>query len=177
MQEIPWIGALLLTGLAAVWDWRTRRIPNWLTVTGVVTGFGLSTGLGGWAGAKGSLLGMFAVLLLLLPLVLLRGLGAGDWKLMGSLGTFLGLNLTLLVLFGTILIAGLMATIQVTWRRRWRETAGNLRELMMGVWLFRLRPHPTIRLENPGLLKLPFGVAAALAAAGCYFLRLALAVF
>jgi Flp pilus assembly protein protease CpaA len=58
----------------------------------------------GWPGCKLALLGAGLGLLLLLPFVALRSLGAGDWKLVGALGAFLGPQRLLLVLFGTFLV-------------------------------------------------------------------------
>src|SRR5579863_1725487 len=80
---LVWGHALVVTFVAAWLDWRTRRIPNWLTVSGFLVGVGAHTAIGGWHGALASLGGAGLGLLILLPLVLLRGLGAGDWKLMG----------------------------------------------------------------------------------------------
>jgi len=80
----------LLSVIAGVTDFRSRRIPNWLTLPGLIVGVGLNTVAGGWSGLKLSLLGAGLGLLLLLPFVLLRSLGAGDWKLAGALGAFVG---------------------------------------------------------------------------------------
>ena len=88
--ELIWASVLLLTFAAAALDWRSRKIPNWLTVSGILAGIILRTTLGGWPSAKSSLEGAGLALGLLLPLVLLRALGAGDWKLMGAVGAFMG---------------------------------------------------------------------------------------
>ena len=85
-----WALTLTFTIWAGWLDWRTRKIPNWLTVSGFVAGLGIHTIVGGWHGALASLQGAGLALLVLLPLVLLRGLGAGDWKLMGAVGALLG---------------------------------------------------------------------------------------
>src|ERR1700722_13913601 len=87
--------------IAGITDWRSRRIPNWLTVTALLIGIATNSWLHGWAGAKTSLLGAGLGLLLLLPFVLIRSLGAGDWKLVGALGAFLGPQSLLTVLFAT----------------------------------------------------------------------------
>ena len=77
-------GALILPALLAIaagWtDWRSRRIPNWLTIPGLLLGVAVNSWLRGWPGAKESLLGAGLGLLLLLPFVLIRSLGAGDWN-------------------------------------------------------------------------------------------------
>ena len=85
------LGLAVALALIAGWtDWRSRRIPNWLTLPGFLVGVSVNTIAGGWLGLKASLLGAGLGLLLLLPFVFLRSLGAGDWKLAGALGAFVG---------------------------------------------------------------------------------------
>ena len=84
--QIIWTLTLVLTVMAAYTDLRERRIPNWLTVTGFSMGVAVHAWLGGSRGALTSLEGAGLALVILLPLVLVRGLGAGDWKLMGAVG-------------------------------------------------------------------------------------------
>ena len=50
----------------------------------------VNTVFGGWSGLKTSLLGAGLGLLVLLPFVIVRALGAGDWKLAGALGAIVG---------------------------------------------------------------------------------------
>jgi prepilin peptidase CpaA len=147
---------------AGVSDWRSRRIPNWLTVSGLLLGLTLNTGMRGWTGAKESMLGAGLGLLLLLPFVLVRSLGAGDWKLVGALGAFLGPQHLLTVLFATVLIAGLMAVLLVAWKRRLRQTVANIGRMLASYASLHL-PGPDLSLENPEALKIPFGVAVAAA--------------
>jgi prepilin peptidase CpaA len=161
-QQTIWMFVTLLALVAGWVDFRTRRIPNWLTIPAVLSGISLRAALGGWPGAKASLEGLALALGLLLPLVLLRALGAGDWKLMGAMGAFLGPALFLLVLLGSIFVSGLMAMVEMARTRRVRETLHNLGVLVKGFFSFGLRVHPEISLDNPRLLKLPFGVAVAI---------------
>ena len=177
MEHARWILALTFVALAGWIDWRSRRIPNWLTVPALFIGLGFNTAVGGWVGAKSGLLGALLMLALLLPLVLLRALGAGDWKLMGALGSFLGPALIFLVFVGTIFVTGMMALIQVIRLRRVRTTLVNMGELVRGFFVYGLAPHPVIRLDNPQQLSLPYGVAVAAATALCYGAGLALTGF
>ncbi len=85
-----WMLATIPAAVAGWTDWRSRRIPNWLTVPALFVGIAVNTLALGWAGAKEALLGAGLGLGLLLPFVLLRSLGGGDWKLVGALGAFLG---------------------------------------------------------------------------------------
>src|SRR5246500_4557164 len=105
-RDLIWGLVLCLTLCAAVVDWRTRRIPNWLTVPGLMLGIVAHTLISRWPGARLSIEGAGLALGLLLPFVLLRALGAGDWKLMGAVGAFLGWQMMLVVLLFSIFIAG-----------------------------------------------------------------------
>src|SRR5579859_761379 len=149
-----WMFTLALTCLAAVWDWRSRKIPNWLTVAGAVGGITLHGALNGWSGLGFAFAGLGLALALLLPLVYLRALGAGDWKLMGAVGSFLGWRLFFVVLFGSIMVAGVMAFVQMVRADRVSETLRNLWTLIKGFVSFGLVKNPNISLDNPGLLKL-----------------------
>lgn len=160
LKNLPMIVAGLLGAISGYMDWRWRRIPNWLTIPSVVLGLASNWAAFGWAGAKSSLLGLGLGLGLLLPLVLLRGIGAGDWKLVGALGACLGPHYLLLLLGGAILIAGVMAIILVLYKRRFVQTMGNIGRLLIA--LATGRPGlPSVSLDNPESLKVPFGVAMA----------------
>jgi len=167
-NQTMWIFALGVTALAGLVDFRTRKIPNWLTVPALFLGVGIHLLVAGWAGAKASLEGAVLALILLFPLVLLRAFGAGDWKLMGAVGAFLGPVLFLLVFVGSIFVSGLMAVVETVRTQRVRETVRNLVVLVRGFIWFGLRAHPKISLDNPGLMKLPFGVAVAVATLVCF---------
>lgn len=161
-KEGVWILPALLAFLAGYTDWRSRRIPNWLTVPGLLLGLIMNSLSSGWVGAKSSMLGAGLGLLLLLPFVLLRALGAGDWKLIGALGSFLGPQNLITVLFATILVAGLMALILVIWKKRFRQTLRNLGRMLASFFSLHL-PGAELSLDNPESLKVPFGVAVAIA--------------
>src|ERR1700739_3025424 len=163
-----WILTVLFTSVAGAWDWRSRKIPNWLTVPGFVVGVTLTATLTGWTGIIFALKGAALALVMLLPLVLLRAFGAGDWKLMGAVGAFLGWRLFLFVLAGSIFASGFMAIIQMYRVGRVMETLSNMWILIRGFLAFGLKKNPKISLDNPRLLKLPFGVAVAAATIVCF---------
>jgi prepilin peptidase CpaA len=162
LNREAWILASLVAAVAGYTDLRWRRIPNWLTVPGLALGIVLSAVLGGWPGAKSSLLGAGLGLGVLLPFVLIRSLGAGDWKLAGALGAFLGPERLLAVLFASVLIAGIMAAVLIVWKRRVRQTLRNLGHMLAALFTLHL-PGSEVSLENPQALKVPFGVALAAA--------------
>ena len=149
---------MLVAICAGVLDWRYRRIPNWLTVSGLVAGVVVNGVLAGWLGLKLALLGALLGLGLLLPFVLLRSLGAGDWKLAGALGACLGPRQLIAVLVGTILLAGIMALVVVIWTGRLRQTLRNMVQLLAALFSLRM-PAFEVSLDNPQSTKIPFGVA------------------
>jgi len=167
--QFIWTLTLALTFLAALLDWRSRRIPNWLTVPGLFSGVLIHALIGGWHGTLFALEGAGLALLILLPLVMLRALGAGDWKLMGAVGAFVGPVMFLFVLLGSIFASGIMAVVQVLRMGRVTETLRNMLTLVRGFFSFGIRKNPEISLDNPRLLKLPFGVAVAAATLVCFY--------
>jgi prepilin peptidase CpaA len=92
------------TVVCLVWDVRTRRIPNWLTVP--VFGLGLlaHTVFGGWTGLKFSLLGFGTGFGVLFALWVIGGGGGGDVKMMGALGAWLGSWLTVEVFIASAVV-------------------------------------------------------------------------
>ena len=155
------VGAALLSVIAAFTDLRGRRIPNWLTVPGLIVGLAVNSSVNGWSGLKTSLLGAGLGLLLLLPFVLLRSLGAGDWKLAGALGAFAGPRLLVDLLLGSVFVAGIMAVALVIYKRRVSQTMRNIGHILISLVTFRL-PGPQVTLDNQESLKVPYGVALAL---------------
>jgi prepilin peptidase CpaA len=158
-----WACFLLLAAVAGVMDWQSRRIPNWLTVSGLIAGVAINTLTRGWFGAKASLLGTCLGLGLLLPFVLIRSLGAGDWKLVGAMGAFVGPQELVALLFFAIVAAGCMALILILWKGRVGVTLRNIGQ-MFGSLLSLHLPGSEVSLDNPESLKIPFGVAVAIAA-------------
>jgi prepilin peptidase CpaA len=153
--------AVALAAAAGVMDWRSRRIPNWLTVPGLLVGVAVNSAASGWLGLKASLLGAGLGLLVLLPFVYMRSLGAGDWKLAGALGAFVGPGVLVDLLMISVFVAGIMAVGLVIYKRRLKQTLRNIGRLIGSMLTFRM-PGAEVSLDNPQSLKIPYGVALAL---------------
>lgn len=156
----PWVPAVLVAVVAGLLDWRYRRIPNWLTVSGFAAGVAVNTLCYRLPGLKAALLGALLGLGLLLPFVLIRSLGAGDWKLAGAIGACVGPGQMLSVLMGTILVAGVMALAVVIWNGRLKQTLLNIAHLLAAMASLRM-PGREVSLDDPKSTKIPFGVAMA----------------
>lgn len=147
---------IALVVLAVVWDLRTRRIPNALTVSGFFAALVLRALPGGEALLAGVLGGLIG-LALTFPLVLMGGLGGGDAKLLAAVGAFLGPANLPLALFVTALVGGAMALALAVHRRALGETLRHARVLAGSV---AMRTPATARnLTTPGALTIPYGVA------------------
>ncbi len=157
--------------VAGVLDWRYRRIPNWLTLSGFAAGVTVNTILFHWRGLGAALFGTVVGLGLLLPFVWVRSLGAGDWKLAGALGACLGWRQLLLVLLVTIFVEGAMALAVVIYKRRLGQTLRNIVHILAALFSFRM-PGFEVSLDNPESTKIPRGVAMSIAVLLCCLLRL-----
>ena len=153
---------LLLAVTAGILDWRSMRIPNWLTLPALVIGFAVNAWLRGWVGAKNSLLGAGLGLGVLLWFVMRRILGAGDWKLVGALGAFYGPGKLLDVLFLTVLVNGLIGLGLLIKKRRVLQTVRNMGRLLASLFGFP-PPYPELTVDDPKSIKVRFGVAVAIA--------------
>ena len=82
------VGVVL--ALACISDLRTRRIPNVLTFSAVAAALVFHLLTGGWSAAGWSIAGCVLGALLFFPMFALRGMGAGDVKLLAAVGAWLG---------------------------------------------------------------------------------------
>jgi prepilin peptidase CpaA len=131
----PGIEALLLTLVigAAVYDVRYRRIPNWLTLGGVLAGMLLNAflfhGPGGWFGVQGlvsSVMGLIVAFGIYVFLYALHAMGAGDVKLMGAVGAIVGWVNWFWIFLATAILGGIAGAILVVLRGRVRKTLFNV---------------------------------------------------
>lgn len=125
------IALLLLLVLAAVlFDVRSHRIPNWLVFSGLLIGIAFHTFLSyGWGlgyALKGAAVGFG----LFLPLYLLRGMGAGDVKLMAMAGAFLGPASALGAVLTTLIAGGALAIAVAIWRGVLPMMLANIRFML-----------------------------------------------
>jgi prepilin peptidase CpaA len=104
------VACLALVSLAAmVWDVRTRRLPNVLTLGSAAAGVAFATIESGGSGTAWSIVGWFAGIALFLPLFALGGLGGGDVKLLAAFGAWLGPVGALWTAFAAALFGGVIA--------------------------------------------------------------------
>lgn len=100
---------------AAILDFRTKKIPNWITVPAAVAGLAFHAALPQGSGFVWALAGLGVGFVLLLLPWLLGGGGMGDVKLLAALGAWMG-PLTILTVFGAsaVLAAVMAAAVMVS---------------------------------------------------------------
>jgi prepilin peptidase CpaA len=125
-EKILLVLLTLLIG-AAVYDVRYRKIPNWLSMSGIVLGFAINFAIGPPEGGVMFALKGFAVGFgLYLGLYVLRAMGAGDVKLMGAVGALVGAERWFGIFLVTAIVGGVMALLLVTVRGRLKKTLFNV---------------------------------------------------
>jgi prepilin peptidase CpaA len=153
-----------LVGTAAIFDVRTQRVPNWLTLAGVVLGLALNTFLFELPGLWFSLRGLGIAMLIYFPLYLLRGMGAGDVKLMAAIGAMLGAGNWLAVLVATSVFAAVIGLIVASRKGRISQTFFNL-ELIVASVKHGQAPYeanPALDVRSERAIRSPHAVSIAL---------------
>jgi prepilin peptidase CpaA len=156
---------LMLIIAAAVFDVRYRRIPNWLTVSGVVAGIALNTAIGRpEAGTAFALEGLALGFGLYFILYLLHAMGAGDVKLMAAVGALTGPANWFGIFVVSAIVGGIMALILIVIRGRVKSTFWNV-GFILGE-MTRGRPayveKAELDVKNPKSMGLPHGAVIAI---------------
>ena len=157
---------LVLTMVAAGFDIRYRRIPNWLVLAGIVTGFAWNLYSSGWSGLGHAAAGLGLGFALYFPLYLLRARGAGDVKLLAAVGSIVGPGNCFWVFILTALLGGVIAMIMLLLRKRVRHTFFNLSFIMSDLMKLRAPYNSSEELDvtkSKGM-RLPHGAMIAVGA-------------
>ena len=146
--------------IAAIYDIRYRKLPNWLTVGGVLLGFAINFGIGPpEAGVIFALQGFAVAFGIYMVLYVLRAMGAGDVKLMAAVGALVGWERWFGIFFMTAIVGGIMALALVAARGRLKRTVFNvgfiLSEMKHGRPAYVEKEELDVR--NPKAVGLPHG--------------------
>jgi prepilin peptidase CpaA len=162
---------LSVSALSAFFDFKVRRIPNWLIVSGVICGVVLNS-MQGSNHLVQSILGfIIGVAVLVLPFAL-GWIGAGDVKFFGVVGAILGLNWLPRVFFYSAVAAGIIAVGYLAcglasfsrMKTFWLDIKTAV--LSMG----HVLPDPVYTRHREGKGSVPWGVAFAAGTIIAYYL-------
>jgi len=156
---------------AAVIDLRTRRIPNALTFGAAACALLYHAITGGVPGALYALVGWFVGAAVFFPIFALRGLGAGDVKLLAALGAWLGPVGALYVAAGAAVAGGIVALL-VALKAHYLATAIHNLRSAFGQWRVNgIRPVPELTLAQGKGPRLAYAVPIFLGTLGALWLR------
>ncbi|WP_371764217.1 prepilin peptidase [Massilia sp.] len=151
---------LLMVSIAAVNDLATRRIPNRLLFAGMTSALFLHL-LSPEPGAAllSAVGGMLLGLVIFLPFYLVRGMAAGDVKMMAVIGFFTGPAEAFQIAVFTWCAGGVMALLLILLRSRLRLALVNIGHLLSGLIV------PGTKLADMALPQsagsMPYGLAIA----------------
>ena len=155
------LGALIVSGAATIFDLRSGRIPNALTLGAAATGLIVGAITQGPNGASQSVAGWLVGCALFLPFFLLGGMGAGDVKLLAALGAWLGPSTTVFVALYTAVAGGVMAIVLSALRGYLTPLFMNLWGLLMFWRVAGLQPMPGLTLRTAASPRLPYALPIA----------------
>lgn len=167
----PRTGILLgLLVIASVSDYATYKIPNWLTVSGMLFGLTYNSAVPFstnphhaflWA-AGGLLIGLFTML----PLYVMKIMGAGDVKLMAMVGAFLGVTDTVYVILFSFITGGVAALGFALANRavtRMLVNIKNISQIFILTAISGFKPEVNLEKEK-SVGKLPYGICISIGA-------------
>ena len=166
MYIIQW-GVVIGTSLvAALWDMKTRRIPNKITFPLLISGIIWSTVNAGAWGFLESIIAGITVSVPFLVLYVFAGGGAGDVKLMAGIGAWLGLSTGFTALTFIVLCGGAMGIAYALFKGQLQPIFARLRQLvnaMMATALFNrgrgFSGAANAWVDHKTMVYMPYGLA------------------
>ncbi|MGH9359896.1 MAG: A24 family peptidase [Terriglobia bacterium] len=155
------IGALACAVMGAVMDVRCGRIPNWLTRGALLGALALQAIFSGWRGLELGFAGALVAGSVFFLVYLVRGMGAGDVKLMAAVGAWVGLGNAAVAIMATAIAGGVLALVYIALCGQAARVFRNVAELIRFHAIFGITRHPEISLHDPKSIRLPYGLAIA----------------
>jgi prepilin peptidase CpaA len=162
----------ILVAIAATFDIRYRRIPNWLVLAGIIVGCVWNLSASGWSGLGRSAAGLGLGFILYFPLYLIRARGAGDVKLLAAVGAITGPGNCLWIFLLTAILGGVIALILLVFRGRVRKTFFNVGWIMQDLMHLRApwRSSDELDVTTTKGLRLPHAAMIAVGALAFIFI-------
>ncbi len=147
---LPVVIATLILIVGVVDDFRTRKFHNWLFLVCSGVALGAVIIAGGIAGVHQGVFGFLAGFVALLPLVLMRILGAGDMKLMAAFGIVAGWTAVVNVAVYSLIWGAVFGLLVIVLKGQLRGTLANMASIAT------LKERQGVELQ---LHKIPYTVA------------------
>lgn len=157
-----WFVSLIFTALllVAAWsDYRSRRIPNALTMSGLAAALVLRA-LAGPEAAIDGVTGVLLALVLTLPLLMLGVMGGGDAKLLMAIGGFMGPRDFVWAGLVIAIVGGMMAVVDAGRRGMLLPVLYNCGDILRH-WATFGRRGANRSFASVGAMTIPYGIAIA----------------
>ena len=161
-QPVSSVAVVLVVAAAVVWDLKSRRVPNALTLGGAAAAIVVAGFTQGWPGVLRSGAGWVTGAALFFPLFALGGMGAGDVKLLAALGTWTGAAQVLWVALFAAIAGGVLAILVSLYSNHARQLFSNIRLLLTHWSVVGIRPVDALTLDHGRGPRLPYAVPIAL---------------
>src|SRR5258707_516052 len=168
--------------LAAVIDGWKLKVPNWLTLPLVLSGwllgllnnFGLLTEAGFEGGIGAALAGTALGFVLLFPVYSIGGMGAGDVKMQMGFGSWVaafygykdGLNIIWWSFVVAVLVGGVIGLAMIMLRGKLRQNLANTREILGDLLKGAEGAADSAAKRKPRMHLLPYGIPLCLGFVG-----------
>jgi prepilin peptidase CpaA len=157
--------------IAAVFDIKSRRIPNLLTGPVFLAGLLLHLSVDGWRGLASSFVAAMICGSIFLLFYLAGGMGAGDIKLVAAVAAIAGLPNVAYLLMLTSFAGGAMGIALALVRGQLKQVLFNVGTLASHHIQEGITPHPELNVQSTGVLRLPYGVAIAVGSIATLYLQ------
>lgn len=163
----------LLITVSGFCDLKERKIPNFITFSGILIGIIFNIVTGGWMGVFQSILGMFVGLAIFFLPFAMGGMGAGDVKLMGAIGALMGWQFSVMTALYSAIVGGIMVLLNLLYTGKLRETLKKMLYALIDFFLqvaIRMGYNETVYKAHEKFSKnvhdykkvyIPYGVAIA----------------
>jgi len=161
---IYWGAALGGSLIAAVYDIRTRRIPNKLTGSLLLIGTICVSSMYGLAGLGNGLLGCLIMSVPFVLLFIFAGGGAADAKLMGAIGMWLGARNGVVAVVAVLIAGAILGLLYAFSKRRLQAVLLNLSLAGFGIARLLTRQQKWSQAGNvmpceQDMLTMPYGIS------------------
>jgi prepilin peptidase CpaA len=152
------VATIVVAIVAALWDLKTRRIPNFLTFGAALAALLVHGYVAGLAGVGWSIAGWLVGVAFFFPFFALGGMGAGDVKLLAALGAWLGPGPAVWVALFSLIAGGALGLVVSFGYGYWRQALANI------LWMFRFwrsegfKPVPDVTLATHSGPRLAYAV-------------------
>ena len=158
------VAVAVLILAASVCDLNSRRIPNALTFGAAAIAVAMHVLLNGWSGLLLAVSGWAAGFALFAPVYAVRGIGAGDVKLLAAIGAWLGpVGALWTGLYGAV-AGGILALVVALFRGYTMAAMRNIGTILRLWSVIGVRPVEGLTLADKSSVRLPYAFPLAVGA-------------